>query len=284
MRLALQHGHTHPDIPVYTKVLLEDSVKFQYPPTSLLLLDIPRRMGLTHNQTVVTFHVLAWLSVAVIAVLTSSLLTRTQRAHSLDPPGVVPFRRPAVQLAVIGLLTLLYYPLLNSYALGQVQTFLTLLATLALCLHQAGRRALAGVCIGLICLSKPQLGLLLLWGLIRKQWSLVVAGCVTVAAVLVVSLALYGFANHFDYIAAASFMSRHGEAYHPNQSVNGLMHRLLFNGDNLNFSNGFAPYHPVVHAATLASSGLLIALGLLWGWRGRRGDDAETRRHGEGRW
>jgi hypothetical protein len=41
------------------------------------------------------------------------------------------------------------------------------------------------------------------------------------------------------------FISRTGEGFFPNQSVNGILNRLLFNGNNLQWErHAFAPFHP----------------------------------------
>ena len=62
----------------------------------------------------------------------------------------------------------------------------------------------------------------------------------------------------------------HGEVFWPNQSVNGLVSRLLENGHPFKWeSNAFAPYHPVVHGATLVTSAIFVLAGL---WRPRNTD------------
>jgi hypothetical protein len=69
-----------------------------------------------------------------------------------------------------------------------------------------------------------------------------------------VSILLYGWHNHIAYLDVLSFISRHGESYYANNSINGIAHRLLFNGPNLTFnSQAFAPYNPYVFAVTLVA-------------------------------
>ena len=64
--------------------------------------------------------------------------------------------------------------------------------------------------------------------------------------------------------AELAHVSRLGEAYLPNQSPNGLLHRLLGNGVSERWLPAvYPPYHLVVHAGTLVvSAGLLLAA--LW--------------------
>ena len=68
-------------------------------------------------------------------------------------------------------------------------------------------------------------------------------------------------------------MSRRGEGYFPNQSLNGLLNRLLRNGNNLEWMGAsFAPYHPWVFWPTAISSALLVAAALAPPPAGQRGD------------
>jgi len=47
--------------------------------------------------------------------------------------------------------------------------------------------------------------------------------------------------------------------------VNGLMNRLLFNGNNLEWlGKSFAPYNPVVYYSTVVSSAAILGTALLW--------------------
>jgi alpha-1,2-mannosyltransferase len=82
---------------------------------------------------------------------------------------------------------------------------------------------------------------------------------------LAISISLFGVQNHLDYLRALSFMSQHGESYDANQSVNGLLNRLVHNGKNDEWdANSFAPYHPQVHFGTLASSLIILSLAFFW--------------------
>lgn len=128
----------------------------------------------------------------------------------------------------------------------------------------AGRPATSGTLAGLACLIKPPLGLLVVWGLLRGQRRFVAGWLVVTSLGGALSLALYGLANHLDYLEVLSFLGRHGESFHHNQSFNGLLHRMLGNGDNRVWENAFPPFHPFVYAATLVSSLALIGAALFW--------------------
>jgi hypothetical protein len=85
-----------------------------------------------------------------------------------------------------------------------------------------------------------------------------------------------GWEHHVDYVQFLSFLSRHGEAFYPNHSINGLLNRLMSLSDPIAFNNlfwsesTFPPYTWWVHATTIASAMLIIAAALL-----RRRDSAD---------
>src|SRR5690606_38962435 len=84
----------------------------------------------------------------------------------------------------------------------------------------------------------------------------------------ILSLGIFGLAEHLDYLSVLSYISRHGEVYWPNQSMNGLLNRLLVDVNPLKWSyTDFAPFHPVVYFGTLVSSIALLVLAL--GYRPR---------------
>jgi hypothetical protein len=81
----------------------------------------------------------------------------------------------------------------------------------------------------------------------------------------VLSLWLYGWETHVDYLSVLSFISQHGESFHANQSVNGTLNRMLFNGNNRVWeAHLFAPYNAFVHAGTVVSSLGIIAMALFF--------------------
>jgi hypothetical protein len=85
---------------------------------------------------------------------------------------------------------------------------------------------------------------------------------------LSVSLARFGLRDHLQYLQVLRFISRVGESYWANQSVNGLLNRLLENGDP--YGTNFAPYHPIVYVSTLVSSLVMLALAFWPRGRNRR--------------
>ena len=159
---------------------------------------------------------------------------------------------------------------MKAYTLGQIQVWLNSLFALALLMWVMGRNAISGVLIGLICLIKPHFALFLIWALVRREWSFVVAFAVTACIGLAASVATFGWANHIDYLRALSYMAERGEAYYPNQSVNGLLNRLMSVSDPEHFNNlvfninKFPPYNPWVYSATLISSSVILLAAIVW--------------------
>ncbi len=115
----------------------------------------------------------------------------------------------------------------------------------------------------MICVIKPTLALVVVWGVLRKQWDFIIGFALPMACFASLSLWIYGWSNHVDYLAVLSYISQHGEIFHPNQSMNGLLHRLLHNGNSLEWERDvLMTYNPWVHAGTVASTVALIGAGL----------------------
>jgi hypothetical protein len=172
-----------------------------------------------------------------------------------------------VRIGIGCYLGLTFYPVIWAHGLGQIQVYLNALTALGILAHLLGWRAGSGVCLGLCCLVKPQYAILLIWAVLRRHWKFVAGFSAAVFPLGFVSLALFGWDNHMRYIEVIREIAKVGESFWANQSVNGFVNRLIGNGDAINFSPvEFAPYHPVVHTITIATSLLIIGLAL---YRGR---------------
>lgn len=245
-------------------VFLVERIKFQYPPSSLLLMKLlPEKPTIKDfvafwsvQSKLSLFAVLITIICAVVLWLKLSAVgwndtTKWYKSNTF---------RAAAAIVVLGMT---FYPLTKGHQLGQIQVFLSALAALALVLQQSEYHSSSGACLGLCCLIKPQFALLILWALLRRQKRFLVGFTMVVALGLGLSIIEFGWHNHFQYLKVLQYLSLTGEAYGPNQSVNGLLNRLLENGDAVAFQPfAFAPYHPVVYTMTIASSVLIIALAL----------------------
>jgi len=258
MQIAIEHLRNQPEVPVYQAIFFTDKVKFQYPLSSLIAIDLfQQASGLRWETVISLLNRLSWYSVWLTGFVCWRLFihSRDETEGAASPSA----SQDAWLLWPCLGLTVLFYPLSKSYALGQIQTLLTLAGALALLAWQADRKLLAGLFIGLCCAVKPQWGVVLLWAAMRREWGFcaVVAG--VCGAITLAALARYGLHNYLDYLSVLSFLGQHGEAYFPNQSVNGLLNRLLFNGGNLTFNiHGFPEERPVIAVLTLVSSVLIL--------------------------
>lgn len=288
MRKAHQRMVEDPGADLYDMFFV-DHVKFQYPPSSLLVFDIfPPSMLATVDSVDITpssnlttigllkdeysrlaHQYLDWLSLAatLVTALASAAtleigLSHFARTNRIDRPG------GAARFVVCLALGLTYYPLLQGYRLGQIQVFIDALVAFVLLFYLLGWELLAGACVGICCLVKPQYGLVLLWSLLTRKWRFTLGLVAVFLTGLTASLARFGLQNHLRYLEVLRTIARHGETYWPNQSVNGLLNRFLLNGDPLSFSfTDFAPFRPTVYVLTLLSSAVILALAL-WPRRG----------------
>jgi hypothetical protein len=256
MLAALNWFAQHPGGRIYEQLFFADHIKFQYPPSSLLLFEGLSRMGVHLDNY--TLNDVNWWFIAFNCVVNGLFAAKLAACSEAYAPFRVYFG------AGVALATLFYYPVGRAFELGQIQVWISLLFSLAALAWLSGRNAMAGVLIGLICLIKPQLALFLVWGAVRREWAFVIAWGLVVLAGNLLALAVFGWQNHLDYLRVLHELSRTGESYVANQSFNGLLNRIFATGDVTVFqAHGFPPYHPVVYLGTIATSIVMIAATLV---------------------
>jgi alpha-1,2-mannosyltransferase len=251
METARAYTRTHAG-GLYEQVFFADAIKFQYPPTALLVFGALERPALNR---------ISWLATLIAAGLVAVIVRRAIAAAWGEPPWP-----PAAALAVDALVVvtaLTFYPLIKAYSLGQIQAWLNLLFAAVILAWMTGARGVAGAILGLMCLVKPTYAPLFVWAALRREWRFVGSGAVVIAAGLGVSLWRYGLHDHVEYLRVLSYIGRRGETFYANQSINGALNRLLFNGSSLEWQyHEFAPPHPLVYAGTLAAFAILVVAAL----------------------
>lgn len=277
MLRAYQQKLDDPSSDLYA-IFFVDRVKFQYPPSSLLIFDLfPRSMINVDELTRLVGPLKRWLDwlsrIAVgLTVVTTTILLELG-VRRLSPNQPTPPARVAITIGLSLAMGLMYYPLLVGYFIGQIQVFLNALLALAVLLSLLGRPALAGMCFGACCLVKPQYGMVLLWSMIRRQSRFTLGLLAILVPGLAISIARFGLADHLRYLDVVRELSRVGETFWFNQSVNGLLNRLLQNGSPLLASprvpSELPPFHSLVYALTILSSVVLLAIAV-WPLRGPR--------------
>jgi len=261
---ALQVWRSPAGQDIYGKVFFAPGDAYQYPPAALffaMMLDAKPAPVPTPLETFTLYAALA-----VVALSTAYVFERmmTLRGFELGSP-----RQRALRWIFVAALSLTFYPVVRAFELGQAQLWIDALFAAALAAWLARRPALSGVLVGAICLLKPQLSLLLVWGIIRKQWSFAGAIAAFCAVTFGVALIYFGLQNHLSYLKVLSVLSQHGESVYPNQSVNGLLGRLMSLQDpesfnNLKWRESLPPYHPLIYWGTMISSILILLPALLW--------------------
>ena len=239
-----------------------DHKGFQYPPTSLLVMDAA---DVLFGSTRRFLEVVTWLWIPVTAVLIAALDRRLAASGHRGPRA-----EGWARAALAAFATLTFYPLMRAYANGQVQTWINGLFAGAVLAWVCGRAAVAGALVALMAAFKPQAAFVLVWAVVRGKWRFVAGFAAVAVPLLAASIAAYGLPAHLEYLRVLAFLGRRGESFFPNHSVNGMLHRLLANGENLEFYrrgstrwlDHFPPYNAFVHAATVVSSVLLLAAAL----------------------
>lgn len=272
MELALQQVRQAPDKTLYDELFFENKTKFQYPPSALvtlqLVMDIRNNLKTFGVSIRDVLCVLDELFLLLQAVFTALLLDIGIKRFA-DSQTPEPSRLDStIRGFLVILMTLTFYPVAKAFTLGQIQVWINSLFAVAVWCWARGQKTAPGCIMGFLCLIKPQYGLVLIWGLLRKQWRFVAAMAVIGGAGLALSFSQYGWQNHADYLGVLSFLSKHGESYYPNQSVNGLLGRVwgichphLFN--NLEWqANSFPPFNLFIYAGTITSSLVFIGLAL----------------------
>jgi alpha-1,2-mannosyltransferase len=286
MSAALNYVQDPRSKPLYSELFFERKLKMQYPPSSLFAVAGLRLLvgpeGIRTEECTVydlptVTDVLGWLFILMSAVCAAALLEIGLRQRQA-PPASGPM--VAARFAIVLALALTFYPLVKAYTLGQIQNWLNGLLALSLLCWATGKKVPSGVLLGLMALVKPHYGLFVLWALLRREWRFAAALAATAIVGVLGSIMAYGFANHVDYLRVLSFLAERGEAFYPNQSVNGFLNRVMVLIDptqwnSLEFNDhGFPPYSPLVYGGTLIASIVLIAAALLR--RGNEGDPDRT--------
>ncbi len=272
MRTALFYLDEPRKKPMYTAIYFDNNVRFQYPPSSLLVLRGLRRLLGEGSISDASLNGISWACVwllcGVIARIFQLARRRYRKRPSSSPFDETGFARDETGFALLAfVVTLTFYPIVRGYYLGQIQIWIDLLIACVIWSWLEERRSLAGVLVSLVCVIKPTLALVIVWGVVRRHWDFIAGFAIPMACFAVISLASFGWENHVDYLRVLSYISRQGEVFHPNQSMNGLLHRMFGNGDSINWARDvLVTYNPWVHAGTVISSLVLLFLGL---WRGR---------------
>jgi len=240
---------------IYETSFFQRGVRFIYPPTSLLLFRAWQSARVLHLPPFVALKITLLLSLLGTYWLAGEFFL------SLLPMDILKSCSRLDRWLVRGLIAALVFtflPLINAFFLGQVQTLLNFLLIASAFLWLRNRRIAPGILIGLTCWLKPQMALFLLWGALRRQWSFTVSLAAVLLAGVALSLAVFGWHNSVEYLTVLQYLSRHGDALSTNQSMNGLLHRVMHVGSPVTWIYGYPPYSRAIYLATLISSAVIV--------------------------
>lgn len=246
-------------LPIYQTIFFDYRDKFQYPLTSLLPMYALRRWGWNDAEILWLLNIASWIALGLVIALSIRILIVTARRYGFAEE--MTGRSVYFVIAGATVCSLVFYPLVKNYVLGQVQTFISLMFAGALYLWLSGREKSSGALLGLICLIKPQYALVLIWFALRRRFSALLTGSAVLLLGLSAATMVFGWREQLAYLDVLRYIAKHGESYFPNESFNGFLNRLLFNGSNLRWTaDSFAPYSPLIYVATVISSAALVGV------------------------
>jgi hypothetical protein len=261
----LQHGEQRSgDALLYEDLVLNQKTKFQYPPFTLFITAAIQKLQLHWSEK--SFTQINFALVLTMAFASGLLL------HVFDggEPDNTDRRAKALVSVLLGTVaTLTFYPVMKAFTLGQIQVWINTCFALAFLCLVTGRRAIPGGLIGFSALIKPHFALFLLWGALRRQWSFCASFALVFAAGSLAGFLVFGWDTHTDYLKILAYIAERGEAYFPNQSLNGVLNRLM--GIELPdqysslhfFPDRYPPHTPWIHLCVTAFSLLMLASALL---------------------
>ncbi len=263
MNIAFSYLHSSHDKTVYSEIFFNNKIKFQYPLSSLfpfILLD----WTIPESEWRYALKIINYIAVAFNVLLVSKIfnlvLIKTSNRKNLPHSRVDALTRDFIVIC----LSLSFYPIVRAVQLGQIQVCLNCLFALVTWLLLKKVERLAGALTAIMALIKPQYLIIYIWSFIRKKYQFFVWFSIVFTSGLLTSFMVFGSENNIDYLKVLSFISRHGESFKNNHSINGLVNRLIFNGKNLQWEDhAFAPFNSIVYISTLASSLILIAIALM---------------------
>jgi len=137
-------------------------------------------------------------------------------------------KKTPLSMALFGLAYLAFYPLAEALHLTQAQVWIWFALVAAAYLLHAGFILPSGVALGLAICIKPHLVMIPLLLLAAPGFPrLLILMCLgTAAGIALLCLLWVGPVNLFEYVTNLLPALSAGYAYHPNQSINGLLLRL----------------------------------------------------------
>lgn len=258
---------------LYEEVFFKAENRFLYPPTSLLPVYLFSKIT---DHYFLILKGISWVCIIATIIFVSMIFRwgigtfLNGKISSINKPS----RRDEIIIMLsIGIVTVLFYPIMKAYELGQIQTWLNAMFAVLFYCYLRNWQAPAGIILGLMCLVKPHYALIFVWGILRKKWQLVLCFLSIILPALIISCLLFGIENHLEFSSVVSFLSKRGQAYYPNQSMNGLLNRLIHYGDMdvLKWQGDvLPPVNMIVYAGSIGFAMILVPLAFLLPMRAKK--------------
>lgn len=252
---ALAYVQEHDPWGLYQETYFHSSAQFIYSPVSLLLYrltDFPPLLDWSSTASLNRFC--WWVTIASCGLLT---IVMAEALRRLTPDGQPLGRVDLVRISCLaGVAMLFFYPAMRAYNLGQIQTIINFLVTLSLLAWICDLEFSSGAFLALVCIIKPPIAFMFVWALFRRKVRFACGLALVLAVFTIVSMAIYGLPVHEEYVDLMAFLSRRGESYFANHAINGLLNRMFFLGNNLEWDGTHTslPYNRWIHLATVVSS------------------------------
>lgn len=223
---ALDNQSVYANEAMYNRITelreAKGAVRYLYPPTALLLF-IPMQ--------VLPFTVAVWLWLTISIGLVAATIYLLSR--------LLVKRWSVKDWVIILLAVLLFAPLYTTLRSGQVNILLTFLFVLQLFLFRKKYFIWTGCVLVIMTLIKLFPVVLILYYLIKKQFSVVGYAIISSMLLLGISIGIFGVQPHVTYlqkIPERAFEGIHTEGItrHNNMTLNAVIQRLYLLNDNTN--------------------------------------------------
>jgi len=257
---ALAYVDTHASgSGLYQETYFRAKDQFIYAPQGLALLQLVRDIAPFDIWAAGRANIVSWPSLPIMILIAATMMFRLLPASGRNARNLL------LILACASASVFFFYPITKGYELGQIQNWLTALLAASLLLYMSSRMFWAGFLIGLTALIKPHVAAVLLWALLRRNWQFAAGLLCPIIFASLLSVTLYGWAIHFEYLDLLSYLSSRGESYYASHSFESALYRMLHNGNNLVWDGRHlsVTYVPWVHSlASLLSAGTLLLASL----------------------
>lgn len=251
----------------------DDSRKFQYPLTSLAPMVALETIGLGSLRALNLINLGMFLTCLAATAYLAVLLARD--AGLIGKRGSAgAAQEELIVFSLAAIVGLTFWPPFMALVKGNIQVWINCFFALACVAWVKRREFVAGILIALATAIKPQLGALLVWALLWQRWSFAAGFAAAGIPIAAFAVAYFGLHNNLAYLDVMRTMSQHGESFVYNESVNGIVHRLIETDPSrfLLWSNDYGPYRTTAYVFTLVAAVLFAVVAFLPAWL-RRGEE-----------